>query len=219
VENSLEGGIDPVTDLLMATDLTVVAEVYIPVRHCLLSVPETDYRDIKVVYSHPQALGQCRGFISRNHLEPRPYYDTASSAMMLADERPRAAAAIASKLCADIYNLEVIKEDISDHHSNTTRFLVISKTTAPAGGDKCSIIFYARHQAGSLFKILSHFSDNGINLTRLESRPLRDDSGNVAFLMDFQGSDQDPAVKTVLETVHREASLMKVLGCYKEDRR
>jgi prephenate dehydratase/chorismate mutase/prephenate dehydratase len=213
VENSLEGPVTQVNDLLVETTLQIIGEVNIPVHHCLLALPETDYHDIKVVYSHPQALAQCRGFISRNRLEPRPYYDTAGAAMMLANERPKASAVIASRLCAELYGLEVLKENIEDHESNSTRFLVLGKEKAKKGG-KCSIIFSTAHKAGALFSVLRVFSDAQINLTRIESRPIRSEPKNYAFLLDFQGSDTDPKVSAALEEVRAHAAMYKFLGCY-----
>jgi prephenate dehydratase/chorismate mutase len=221
VENSLEGAVTQVNDLLVERDLRIVGEMKVPVHHCLLALPETDYRDIKVVYSHPQALAQCRGVIARNKLEPRPYYDTAGAAMMLANERPKAAAAIASRLCAGIYGLEILKDSIEDHESNNTRFIVLAKGgAAPDGakGDKCSIIFSTAHKAGALYGVLKIFSDAGVNLTRIESRPIRKDPGNFAFLLDFQGSESDGKVAEMLSKVEKEARMYKFLGCYKEAR-
>ncbi len=218
VENSLEGAVTAVNDLLVETELKVVGEIKVPVHHCLLALPETDYRDIKVVYSHPQALAQCRGFIARNKLEPRPYYDTAGAAQMLSNERPKAAAAIASRLCADIYDLEVLKENIEDHESNNTRFLVLAREPVKEGGDKCSIIFSTAHKAGALYGILKLFSEAGINLTRIESRPIRKDPGKFAFLLDFEGSDSDGKVAGTLAKVQEEAVMYKFLGCYRRAR-
>lgn len=216
VENSLEGAVTQVNDLLVETDLRIVAEIKVPVHHCLLALPDSDYRDIKVVYSHPQALAQCRGFIARNKLEPRPYYDTAGAAMMLANERPKAAAAIASRLCAEIYDLEALKENIEDHESNFTRFVVLSREKSNEPGNKCSIIFSTAHRAGALYGVLKVFSDAGINLTRIESRPIRKDPGKFAFLLDFQGSDGDENVAKALAKMEKEAAMYKFLGCYKE---
>jgi prephenate dehydratase/chorismate mutase/prephenate dehydratase len=216
VENSLEGAVTQVNDLLVDTPLQAVGEVYVPVHHCLLALPETDYRDIRVVYSHPQALAQCRGFISRNRLEPRPFYDTAGAAMMLSNDRPEAAAAIASRLCAKLYGLEVLKENIEDHESNTTRFLVLSRERAGTNGNKCSIIFSTSHRAGALFSVLKVFSDAGINLTRIESRPVRNEPKKFAFLLDFQGNDADPKVASALQKVKADATMFKMLGCYGE---
>jgi prephenate dehydratase/chorismate mutase/prephenate dehydratase len=216
VENSLEGAVTQVNDLLVETSLSIAGEVNIPVHHCLLALPETDYREIKVVYSHPQALAQCRGFISRNRLEPRPYYDTAGAALMLSSGRPKAAAVIASSLCARLYGLEVLKENIEDHESNSTRFLVLSREPAAGKGNKCSVIFSTAHKAGALFSVLRAFSEAKINLTRIESRPIRNEPRKYAFLLDFQGNPSDPAVAGALEKVRKETTMYKFLGCYKE---
>jgi prephenate dehydratase/chorismate mutase len=216
VENSLEGAVTQVNDLLIESELKIAGEVRIPINHCLLTLPDTDYREIKVVYSHPQALAQCRGFLQRNNLEPRPYYDTAGSAKMLSRDMPKASAAIASSLCAELYNLQVIKENIEDHSSNSTRFVVISNKTNSNGGNKCSLVFATEHRAGKLFNILKLFADAEINLTRIESRPLRSEPGNYAFLLDFQGSDKDENVIKLLETVRQKTILYKFLGSYEE---
>jgi prephenate dehydratase/chorismate mutase len=216
VENSLGGAITQVNELLIETDLTIINDVKIPVHHCLLTLPETDYREIRVVYSHPQALTQCRNFLNRNHLEARPYYDTAGAARMLNNERPKAAAAIASELCAEIYDLEIIKETIEDHDENQTRFLVISKQPPAEAGNKCSIIFAAVHRAGALFEILKVFADAHINLTRIESMPNREDPGNYYFFLDFEGNAQDEQVQRVLADVQQHTMMYKFLGCYRE---
>ena len=214
VENSLGGAITQVNELLIETPLKIVGEVKIPVHHCLLTLPETDYREIRVVYSHPQALTQCRDFLVRNHLEPRPHYDTAGAARMLGTDRPKAAAAIASALCGEIYNLEIIKENIEDHEENKTRFLVISQHAVDEPGTKCSIIFSAAHRAGSLFEILKLFADAKINLTRIESMPNREDPGNYYFFLDFEGNINDNKITTVLEEVQQHTMMYKFLGCY-----
>lgn len=216
VENSLEGAVTQVNDLLLESDLSIVAETHVPVQHCLLCLPDTDYREIKAVYSHPQALAQCRAFIGRNKLEARPYYDTAGAAMMIAAERPRACAAIASRLCASIYGLEVLKEKIADHPSNSTRFVVLSREKSSEKGNKCSIAFATTHKAGSLFEVLKVFSDASINLTRIESRPIRTEPKKYAFFLDLQGSDEDGKVVDALEKVKNQVAMYKFLGCYKE---
>lgn len=216
VENSLAGSVGPVNDLLVETDLHIIGEIEVPIHHCLLTLPETDYRDIKVAYSHPQALAQCRGFITRNKIEAKPYYDTAGAALMLANERPSATAAIASKLCAEMYDLEILKENIEDHESNSTRFLIISREAAVSGGNKFSIVFSTAHKAGSLFRVLAAFSEAGVNLTRIESRPILKDPGKYAFLLDFQGSSNDEKIRNTLQKVKKESAMLKILGCYKE---
>lgn len=216
VENSLAGAVSRVNDLLVETGLKIVGEVRVPINHCLLVVPGTDHREIKAAYSHPQALAQCRDFLSRNKIEPKPFYDTAGAAKMLAKETPESAAAIASSLCARMYNLEIVKENIINDRSNSTRFLVLSREAGGEDGDKCSITFSTKHKAGALFSMLKLFADASINLTRIESRPMRNDPGNYAFLLDFQGSAGDAKVKEVLSGVEKESSMYRFLGCYKE---
>lgn len=215
IENSLGGNISQVDDLLIDSELHISAEITCPVHHSLISLPETDYHDIRVIYSHPQALSQCRGFITRNKFETRPYYDTAGAALMLAREKPTATAVIASSLCAELYNLELLKENIEDHGSNSTRFVMVSRENAGLEGDKCSVVFSTAHKPGALLSLLSAFSEAGLNLTRIESKPISKSPGLYAFLLDFLGSDQDPQVKAVLAQVEREAVWFKLLGCYR----
>jgi len=214
VENSLEGAVTQVNDLLTSTNLNVIGEAKVSVKHCLLATEATDYREIRLVYSHPQALAQCRGFLLRNKLEPRPFYDTAGAAKMIARENPKAAAAIASALSAELYDLEIIKDGIEDGPANTTRFLLLSREPYTAGGDKTSIIFATAHEAGQLFKVLSLFAEAHINLTRIASMPLRSDPGNYAFFLDFEGAYQDKTVAPVLAQMKELTISMKNLGSY-----
>jgi len=116
----------PVNSILIYTSLKIVAAVDLPIRHCLLALPGTDHRELRTVWSHNQALGQCRNFLARNHLDPEPYYDTAGAAKALAENRPKGVAAIASKFAADLYGLDIIKEDIQDSPHNRTRFFLIA---------------------------------------------------------------------------------------------
>ena len=221
VENSLEGAVTEVNDLLGETRLHIAGEVKIPIHHCLMVLPGTDHRTLRAVYSHPQALGQCRDFIARSRLEARPFYDTAGAAKMLRQERPPATAVIASRLCADLYDLEIVQEDIEDHASNATRFVALSGEPIPVGqeeGNKCSIIFSLAHRAGELFAMLKIFSDRGINITRIESRPLRRDPGSYAFFLDFEGSDRDRQVIEALDAAKERSKTFKFLGCYPGNR-
>jgi prephenate dehydratase len=218
VENSLEGAVTQVNDLLTATTLKVIGEAKVTVSHCLLASEESDYREIRQVYSHPQALAQCRNFLMRNNLEPRPYYDTAGAAKMLARENPRAAAAIASSLSADLYNLEIIKEGIEDGPSNSTRFLLLSREPFANGGDKTSVIFATPHEAGRLFAVLQLFAEAQINLTRIASMPLRSDPDNYCFFLDFEGSEKDEKVAEIMNEMEKHTISLKNLGSYPTDR-
>jgi prephenate dehydratase/chorismate mutase/prephenate dehydratase len=196
--------------------LSIIGEIRLPISHCLLTLPATDYREIKTVYSHPQALAQCRGFLQRNKLETIPFYDTAGAAKMISETQLKGAAAIATKFCANQYHLEVVKENIADDLSNSTRFLIVSKDRTDTNGNKCSIVFSTSHQAGALFSVLEIFSKAKINLTRIESRPQRNGSEGYYFLLDFRGSEHDQIIKNTLDTVKANVPMYKFLGCYKE---
>jgi prephenate dehydratase/chorismate mutase len=214
VENSLEGAVTQVNDLLTTTDLKVVGEVRVPVNHCLLATEQLDVSDLRVVYSHPQALAQCQRYLIKHRLEARPYYDTAGAAKMLARENPRAAAAIASELCAELYDMKIVARGIADGAANSTRFLLLSREPFQGRGDKTSIIFATAHQAGRLFNVLRLFAEADINLTRIASMPLRTDPGNYSFFLDFEGDMQDPHVAKVFEELDRMKVAVKCLGSY-----
>lgn len=214
VENTLGGVVGPVNELLINTDLQIIGAIDMPVHHCLLMVPGTDHRDIREVYSHSQALAQCRRFLSRNNLTPVPYYDTAGAARMIAEKQPRGCACIAGKLSAELYNLEILKENIEDLSSNRTRFLLLSKQPHEDGGTKCTITFTTEHKAGTLFSVLELFASSGINLTRIESIP--NEPGDYSFFLDFDGSIKDPQIISTLEKAEKQTSGFKLLGCYNE---
>lgn len=213
VENSQMGAIPRVNELLATTDLHVAGETVISVHHCLLAPPGTDHRELRVVYSHPQALAQCAGFLRRNHLEPRSYFDTSGAARMVARERPHAAAAIASELSGAINGLEVLLRDIEDSPTNATRFLLLSCTPA-SGGDKCSLAFTTEHRAGGLYEVLAEFARRGINLTRIASLPIRTEPGRTSFFLDLEGSEQDPEVREALDRVEELTDELRLMGCY-----
>ncbi len=215
VENNLGGIVGEVNSLLLKKDLHVIDALDIAVSHCLLMMPGTDYREIRNAYSHSQALSQCREFLSRNKLEPIPYYDTAGAARMISRKQLKGSAAIASRLSAKLYNLEIIKENIQDLDNNRTRFFIISKTKEKnIRGTKCSIVFSTEHKAGTLFSALDLFAKAGINLTRIESVP--SDPGKFAFFLDFQADEDDPGVIAIFEKLAKVTSNLKVLGFYNE---
>ena len=216
IENSLEGSVTEVNDLLVETNLKIVAEAVIPIHHNLLALPGTSHQEIKSVYSHPQALGQCRAFISRNKLEPRPFYDTAGAARWLAREQQRGAGVIASRLAAELHGLEIIKENVEDHPQNATRFVMLSTESGSGTANKCTISFSTQHRVGALFDVLRIFAENNINLTRIESRPIRKNPGAFAFLVDYQGSPDNDVVRRTLAQVEKTTINFKNLGFYQE---
>ena len=214
VENTLGGVVDQVNRLFINTVLHVVGAVELPIRLCLLAPPGTDYRDVRNVYSHPQALAQSREFLSRNKLEPVQYYNTAGAAKMLAEKKLKGSAAIASALSAQLYNLEIVKEGIEDLDRNITRFLVLSKEENKEDGDKCSIMFSTEHKTGALFRVLEVFAKEKINLTRIESIP--NEPGNYSFFLDFLGSNKEDKVVRTLDRVKDIATNFRMMGSYKE---
>jgi len=216
VENSLEGGLSEVNDLLIQSGVKICGEIKQPFNYSLLTLPESDYRGIKVVYSHPQVLAHCSGFIKRNSLEGKPYYDAAAAARMIAETKPKAAAAIASPLCATLHNLDIIKENIEDDTTHFTRFLLLAKESENPAGKKCSIVFSTKNEFGELYSVLKHFNDAKTNLSRMESRPSPLEKGNFVFLVDFYGSLQDPKVKKILAAVEKQAAMYSLMGCYDE---
>jgi prephenate dehydratase/chorismate mutase/prephenate dehydratase len=214
VENTLGGLVGPVNSILINTDLKIVAAIDMPVSHCLLAVPGADHREIRSAYSHSQALAQCRNFLARNKLEARPYYDTAGAARMISQERRRDTAAIANRFAAEIYDLEIIKDEIQDSDNNRTRFLVIAKEAVAQTGNKCSAVFSTEDKAGALFKTLEIFARAGINLTRIESVPNK--PGDYAIFLDFDGSVGSESVATAVAEASGVARGFRILGCYNE---
>ncbi len=214
VENTLGGIVGQVNSILITTELRVIGAIDMPIEHCLLAAPGTDHREIRSVHSHGQALAQCRRFLERNRLEAVDWFDTAGAARMIAEQRPKGGAAIASRFAAELYGLEVIKEGIQDAATNRTRFFVVSKGSAAPGGNKCSAVFFTDDKAGSLFGVLEVFARAGINLTRIESVP--NEPGDYALFIDFEGSDQDSRVSEAVASARTRARDFRLLGCYAE---
>ncbi len=214
VENTLGGIVGQVNSILVTTELRVIGAIDMPIEHSLLAAPGTDHREIRSVYSHGQALTQCRRFLERNRLEAVDWFDTAGAARMIAEQRPKGGAAIASRFAAELYGLEVIKEGIQDAATNRTRFFVVSKGAAAPAGNKCSAVFFTDDKAGSLFGVLEVFAQAGINLTRIESVP--NEPGDYAIFIDFEGSDQDIRVSKAVALARTRARDFRPLGCYAE---
>jgi prephenate dehydratase/chorismate mutase len=214
VENTLGGVVGEVNELLVNTDLYVVGAVELPIYLCLLVLTGADHREIRSIYSSSQALAQCRNFLSRNNLEPIQYYDSAGAAKMLAEEMPRASAVIASRLAAEIYDLDIIKEDIDNFERNVTRYLILSREENREEGDKCSILFSTEHRAGTLFSALEIFAKKNINLTRIGS--IQSSMGDYTFFLDFIGSSRDENVIAALRDVDAVTVNFRFMGCYKE---
>jgi prephenate dehydratase len=213
VENSLEGSVGESYDLLLTTKLNVVGEIYHRIKHCLIGFDGLE--KIDTVYSHPQALGQCRKFIQEHKLKPIPTYDTAGSVKILLELKKDNLACIASRKAAEIYRVPVIKEGIEDNMNNYTRFLILAtKKQEKTSKDKTSIIFSIKHVPGALYSILEKFNANKINLTKIESRPTKSTPWEYNFYVDFEGNLEDSHVQEMLERIKQHTLFLKVLGSY-----
>ena len=213
VENSLEGSVGESNDLLLSTNLKVVREIYHRIHHCLIWTGSL--ADIDTVYSHPQALGQCRQFIQENSLKTIPSYDTAGSVKIIKDLNKSNVACIASKNAAEIFGVPVIQDGIEDNANNYTRFLIFSKEkNDKTENSKTSIIFSVKHEAGALYQIINEFYQNKINLTKIESRPNKNTLGEYNFYVDFEGHQDDSTVKDVLQKLRDNTTFLKILGSY-----
>ena len=219
VENSIEGSVGEVYDLLLNTKLAAVGEVYQRVRHCLIANRGVSIKDVKVVHSHPQALGQCRAYLQRKKLDAMPAYDTAGSVKMVKDQKLRDAAAIASRRAAELYCMEILDEGIEDRKNNYTRFLVMSPAKKQPKKDanyKTSIIFSVKHVPGALFGILEEFASGQLNLTKIESRPTKETPWEYNFYVDFEGHATDAPARKALAAIRGRTSYLKILGSYKK---
>ena len=215
VENSLEGSISRSWDLLLDSELMVCGEVELRVSHCLIASPEARLDSIKKVYSHPQALGQCRSFLRHLGCELVPTYDTAGSVRMVREQGTTSSGAIASARAAEIYGMNILAREIEDNPNNFTRFFVLSRQDSPpSGNDKTSIVFSVRHRPGALYQALNEFAMRSINLTKIESRPTRQKPWEYNFYLDFQGHRTDKVAREVLEKLADTSIFVKVLGSY-----
>ena len=223
LENSIEGSINEIYDLLLQTKMNVVGEIYQRVRHCLIA--NRDAKMIRYVYSHPQALAQCRAYLQNKGLKPMPTYDTAGAAKMIKENKMADSTAIASKRAAELYDMEILDEGIEDRKNNYTRFFVLSpkkkksgKSDLPDSGHhhKTSIIFSVRHVPGALFGILGEFAIRKINLTKIESRPTKETPWEYNFYVDFEGHIQNKAVREALLSIKTKTAYIKILGSYKK---
>ena len=213
VENSLEGSVGESYDLLYSTSLNATGEIYHKIEHCLIGTGNID--EIDTVYSHPQALGQCRKFIEEHHMKTIPAYDTAGSVKMVKEINKKNCACIASKDAAEIYEMPIILDNIANNLNNYTRFLILSKeNNSETGNDKTSIIFSIKHEPGSLYRIIENFNKNNVNLTKIESRPTKSNTWEYNFYVDFEGHQNNSKILEMLKKIKQETLFMKILGSY-----
>lgn len=216
IENSIEGSVSETYDLLLQDKIYVSGEIFQRINHCL--IVNKGYKNIINVYSHPQALGQCRNYIQRNKLEPIPAFDTAGAVKFIKENKMMSSAAIASRRAAEIYDMEILDEGIEDKKNNFTRFFVISQQLVekPSGKDRTSIIFALEHKPGSLYQVLKEFSRKSINLTRIESRPTKETPWEYYFYVDFDGHYNDEKVRLTLNRIKIQTKFFKLLGSYQK---
>jgi len=215
VENSLEGSIPRTYDLLLDSILKVGGETQLRVVHCLIANPQAKLDSIREVYSHPQALGQCKGFLRKMGWKPVPAYDTAGSVKMIKESGRTDIAAIASLRAAEIYGMKILVQGIEDNTNNYTRFFVLAKEDqSPTGNDKTSIVFSVKHTPGALYDALKSLAARKINLTRIESRPTRQKPWEYNFYVDIEGHRDDADVKEGLIQLEESAVFLKILGSY-----
>jgi len=214
IENSTEGSIYRTLDMFIETPLKICAEISLEVSLYLLSSRDR-IENIKKIYSHPQALAQCSRWLA-HYLPDIPVKEASSTAQAAkkAKEDP-SVGAVASKLAAKIYDLKILKNKIEDYSKNFTRFWVIShQNTEKSGQDKTSIMFSIKHKAGALHKIIYPFAHYGINMTRIESRPLKDSPWEYFFFVDVEGHVADTKLKKALKEIEKMVKFLKVLGSY-----
>jgi prephenate dehydratase len=217
IENSIGGSIHRNFDLLLEHDLPIVGELEVPVVHHLLALPGRTLEQIKHIYSHPQALAQCDRFLrTLTGVEITATYDTAGSAKMIATERLEDAAAIASARAAEVFGLVPLKSSIQDYQNNTTRFLVVGRRPlSNERPDKTTMVFTLANEPGALFKAISVFALRGIDLTKLESRPIPDRKWEYLFYLDVAAASDDVACARALAHLSEFATMVRVLGSYR----
>ena len=216
LDNSTAGIVNDTYDLLREYDNYIVAEETVKIEHALVGIPGTDLSKVTRVYSHPQGLMQCAKFLEDKGWQQLGAANTAIAAKKIVDENDMTQVAIASETAARLYGLEILAPHINTSGVNTTRFVIVSKDRiVTEDADKVSICFEIPHEAGSLYSILSHIMFNGLNMTKIESRPISERKWEFMFYVDFGGHISDAAVKNCLRGIEEEAIAIKLLGNYK----
>lgn len=218
IENSIEGSVNFTLDLLVSENsLYISHEIVIPIEHYLMGQPGTRLEEVQVVYSHPQALAQCRDYLERNFTNAvRSASLSTAQAVGDAMSSEAPAAAIAPRRSAALYNAEILASGIQDVAANATRFVVLSKADhEPTGNDKTSLFFtFAEDLPGQLYAVMGEFARREINLAKIESRPTKQSLGQYVFFIDCDGHRRDPLMSEAIEAIRGKVSLLRVLGSY-----
>ena len=216
IENSSAGIVSENYDLMVEYDNYIVGEQIIRIEHALLGLPEAEISDITDVYSHPQALMQCSKYIeTHKNWETHSLKNTAMSAQKVKEDQKINKAAIASTLTADIYGLKILDQAIQNNKDNYTKFIIVSnRKVFEKNANKISLSFEVPHESGSLYQKLSHFIYNGINMNKIESRPVQGKAWEYRFFVDIEGNLKDAAVLNALRGLREETIRLKILGNY-----
>lgn len=215
IENSSAGIVSEIYDLLVEFENYIVGEQIIRVEHCLLANPGTKKEDIKVVYSHPQSLMQSSHYLQENGWQQISMKNNAFAAQKIAQDKDNTQAAIAGEYAAQAYGLEILEKGVNDLKDNSTRFIIVTNQKVfMENASKISLCFEVNHESGALYHALSHLIYNGLNMTKIESRPLTGRNWEYRFFVDFEGNLEDSAVKNALRGLREETRNMKILGNY-----
>lgn len=215
IENSSAGIVSEIYDLLVEFENYIVGEQIIKIEHCLMALPGTRIEDIRTVYSHPQSLMQSSHYLFDSGWQQISMKNNAFAAKKVADDKDKTQAAIAGETAAKIYGLEILKRGVNDLKGNSTRFIIITNQKVFAkGASKISLCFEVSHESGALYHALSHLMYNGLNVTKIESRPIAGRNWEYRFFLDFEGNLADSAVRNALRGLREETRNMKVLGNY-----
>lgn len=218
IENSYTGEVIDVYDLIQKYNLYIVGEEIVKVTHNLVGIKGSNIEDLKEVYTHPQALGQCKKYLKEHaHILSIPYANTAMAAKYISELGDKTKAAICSKKAAYLYNLQILDEEVNTKSNNYTRFIILSKTMhITPECDKVSIVFTTKHTSGALYNVLSHFAYNGLNLLKIQSRPLKEKTWHYFFFVDLEGHLEDANMLIALGKVSKESEHFSILGGYKQ---
>lgn len=218
IENSTTGAITRSLDLMKDYNVYMVGEEFVNVSHCLITFKGVSFNDVETIYSHPEALKQCDDFFDKHkQINKVAYLDTAKSVEYIIQLGNKTAGALASKRAADLYDMQVLKENIQDNKLNITRFAVISNQSSYENdADTVSIYVVTSHTSGSLFQCIKVISENDVNMLKIESRPIHDKPFSYGFYIDFEGKITSESTVKVLEELKNHCEYIKIIGNYKK---
>ncbi len=215
IENSTAGIVSEIYDLLAEYENYIVAEQVIKIEHCLMGVKGAEMSDIKTVFSHPQSLMQSARFLEKYDWKQISMPNNAFAAKKVATDEDKSQAAVASSLAAEIYGLDILEKGINSEDNNSTRFIIVTNQKVyRKDAGKISLCFEVPHESGSLYHCLGHFIFNGLNISKIESRPIEGRTWEYRFFLDFDGNLSDPSVRCALTGLREEAKYLRVLGNY-----